>query len=71
MKRYMIAKGTDPNRIDTIGFGERLILNRCVDGVNCREIEHSINRRAELKVEFGNSEQNSASNLSVEHSNAQ
>jgi len=61
VKRYMIAKGIDPLRIDTRGFGELLIINRCVDGVNCQEIEHSINRRAELKVEFGSTDQSSAS----------
>ena len=61
VKRYMIAKEIDPSRIDTRGFGELLIINRCVDGVNCQEIEHSINRRAELKVEFGNAAQSSAS----------
>jgi outer membrane protein OmpA-like peptidoglycan-associated protein/tetratricopeptide (TPR) repeat protein len=61
VKRYMIAKGIDPSRIDTRGFGELLIINRCVDGVNCQEIEHSINRRAELKVEFRSIDQSSAS----------
>jgi outer membrane protein OmpA-like peptidoglycan-associated protein/tetratricopeptide (TPR) repeat protein len=70
VKRYIIAKGIDASRIDTMGFGERLILNRCVDGVNCREIDHSINRRAELKVEFGSPEQSSASNLSLEYNKA-
>ena len=61
VKRYMIAKGIDPSRIDIRAFGELLIINRCVDGVNCQEIDHSINRRAELKIEFGSTDQSSAS----------
>lgn len=61
VKRYMINKGIAPSRIDTRGFGELLIINRCVDGVNCREIEHSINRRAELKIEFNGLDKRTAS----------
>lgn len=61
VRRYMIGKGIDPGRIDSRGFGELLIINRCVDGVDCREIEHSINRRAELKIELGQPEQNTSS----------
>jgi outer membrane protein OmpA-like peptidoglycan-associated protein/tetratricopeptide (TPR) repeat protein len=61
VRRYMISKGIDDSRIDSRGFGELLIINRCVDGVNCREIEHSINRRAELKIDFGEIEQDAAS----------
>jgi outer membrane protein OmpA-like peptidoglycan-associated protein len=65
VKRYMVRKGIDPSRINTHGFGELLIINRCVDGVNCKEIEHSVNRRAELKIEFDYPAKNTARNNNV------
>jgi outer membrane protein OmpA-like peptidoglycan-associated protein len=71
VKLHMVLKGIDGARVDTRGFGELLILNRCVDGVNCREIEHSINRRAELKIEFGNLEKDEASAWKVPGSSGQ
>ena len=51
---YFIKQGIDESRIIARGFGESLILNRCVDGVNCEEVEHSKNRRAEIKIEGSN-----------------
>jgi outer membrane protein OmpA-like peptidoglycan-associated protein len=49
--QYMMSKGVPRNRMDAKGFGEELVLNRCSDGVECTEEEHSKNRRAELKVQ--------------------
>ena len=60
-KNYLVSRGISSSRIKSNGFGELLILNRCVDGVNCKEIEHSENRRAELKIEYPDSEKNSMS----------
>ncbi|MEN8248465.1 MAG: OmpA family protein [Bacteroidota bacterium] len=51
IENYFLAKGIDKSRIVARGFGETLILNRCSDGVSCKEIEHSKNRRAEIKIE--------------------
>lgn len=48
---YIISKGINPKRISRSWFGEALILNRCSDGVECPEEEHSKNRRAEIKVQ--------------------
>jgi outer membrane protein OmpA-like peptidoglycan-associated protein/tetratricopeptide (TPR) repeat protein len=48
---YFIAQGIPETRITARGFGETLLLNRCTDGVDCEEIEHSKNRRAEIKIE--------------------
>ncbi|MCZ6898676.1 MAG: OmpA family protein, partial [Bacteroidetes bacterium] len=48
---YLVERGISRNQIIARGFGEGLIINRCVDGVNCREEDHSLNRRAEIKVE--------------------
>lgn len=54
VKDYFTSHGIDASRIIARGFGETLILNRCVDGVNCEEVEHSKNRRAEIKIEGSN-----------------
>jgi len=48
---YFISQGIAASRITARGFGETLLLNRCSDGVDCEEIEHSQNRRAEIKIE--------------------
>ncbi len=49
---YFTSVGVDAKRIVAMGFGETLLLNRCSDGVECNEEEHSLNRRAELKVQM-------------------
>lgn len=38
------------DRVISRGYGEQVILNKCSDGVDCTEAEHSINRRTELKI---------------------
>lgn len=48
---YFVSRGVSPQKIIARGFGEGLIINRCSDGVNCREEDHSKNRRAEILVE--------------------
>jgi len=50
-KKYILQRGIASGRITARGFGEELILNRCSDGVECSEEEHSKNRRVELKVQ--------------------
>lgn len=50
--QYLISKGISRKRITARGFGEKLLLNRCSDTVNCEEIDHSLNRRAEIKVQI-------------------
>jgi len=47
---YLVDAGIDANRLETEGNGETQILNRCVDGTNCTEAEHAINRRTMIKV---------------------
>ncbi|MFM9075872.1 MAG: OmpA family protein [Bacteroidota bacterium] len=49
--KYFVKQGIDAKRITYQGFGEKLVLNRCSDGVKCPENEHSVNRRAEIKVQ--------------------
>jgi outer membrane protein OmpA-like peptidoglycan-associated protein len=50
--RYMTSRGIAPARIEAVGFGEELILNRCSDGVECTDEEHAKNRRAEIKIQL-------------------
>ena len=47
---YLKDKGIDESRIEWYGFGEQLLLNKCSDGAECPEDDHSKNRRAELKI---------------------
>lgn len=51
IRTYFESQGIKHARIEAIGFGEQLLLNRCSDGVECTEEEHSKNRRAEIKVQ--------------------
>ena len=50
---YLVKNGISKQRIEAVGFGEELILNRCSDGVECPEDDHSKNRRAEIKIQKG------------------
>lgn len=48
---YIIAKGIDPNRIESaIGYGEARLINRCNGTVRCTEVEHLLNRRSEFII---------------------
>ncbi|MEP1033533.1 OmpA family protein [Ekhidna sp.] len=49
--RYFTSRGIPKWRIQGIAFGEELLLNKCSNGVECEEDDHSKNRRAELKVQ--------------------
>lgn len=49
--QYMVSKGVKRSKIIARGFGEAFIINRCTDGANCEEEDHSKNRRTELTVE--------------------
>jgi outer membrane protein OmpA-like peptidoglycan-associated protein/tetratricopeptide (TPR) repeat protein len=47
---YIVKQGISADRIYGKGYGETRILNRCKDGVKCKEEEHAQNRRTEFKV---------------------
>ena len=47
---YLMSKGISRDRLIARGAGETELLNRCADGVDCAESEHTINRRTEFKV---------------------
>lgn len=45
---YLISKGVDATRIQSKGYGEDKLINQCVNGVNCDESSHQLNRRTEF-----------------------
>jgi outer membrane protein OmpA-like peptidoglycan-associated protein len=47
---YFVSKGIDRLRITAMGYGEKKLLNKCINGTACSEEEHSKNRRLEFKV---------------------
>ncbi|NND77807.1 MAG: OmpA family protein [Flavobacteriales bacterium] len=47
---YIIRKGIDGDRIKSQGFGEKVLLNGCSNGVKCSEKEHQENRRTEFEI---------------------
>ncbi|MDX2190728.1 MAG: OmpA family protein [Bacteroidota bacterium] len=47
---YIISRGITDNRIIAKGYGETKPLNKCKNGVKCKEPEFAINRRTEGKV---------------------
>lgn len=49
--KYFVSQGISRKRITSRGFGEALLLNRCTDEATCEEVEHTPNRRAEIKVQ--------------------
>jgi len=48
--RWLRQKGISPTRMQSVGYGESQILNRCKDGVRCSDEEHRFNRRTEFKI---------------------
>lgn len=52
-KAWMVAKGIAADRIVAVGYGEKFILNRCKNGVDCPDEEHRFNRRTEFKILSG------------------
>lgn len=47
---YLVKRGIDKSRLKAVGYGETRLLNKCADGVDCTEDEHSKNRRTEFKI---------------------
>lgn len=51
IKNYLIHNGIPKSRILSIrGYGESQPVNGCVDGVECSEAEHQLNRRVQFDV---------------------
>lgn len=52
-KAWLMAKGINKDRIKPVGYGEKVILNRCLNNVKCTDAEHRSNRRTEFKIIAG------------------
>lgn len=42
--------GIDASRLTGKGYGERELVNKCSDGVDCTETEHQLNRRSDFII---------------------
>ncbi|MFK7755766.1 MAG: OmpA family protein [Flavobacteriales bacterium] len=47
---FLKTLGVPENQMTGYGVGEKDLLNGCVDGVNCTEKEHALNRRTEIRI---------------------
>lgn len=47
---WLISNGINRNRLTWKGYGETQLVNGCVDGVDCSEAEHQMNRRSEFII---------------------
>ncbi len=45
---YLKAQGIDESRIRSQGYGEEKLINQCVNGVECMDEAHQMNRRTEF-----------------------
>lgn len=52
-KNWIVSHGIKENRIDAVGYGENVILNHCINGIDCTDDEHRFNRRTEFKITAG------------------
>lgn len=52
-KEWLVQNGVKAPRIKAVGYGETVILNKCVNGVECTDEEHRFNRRTEFKIISG------------------
>ncbi len=52
-KNWLVAKGIKEGRIEAVGYGESQILNHCINGIDCTDAEHRVNRRTEFKIIAG------------------
>ena len=50
IRSYLLSNAITVDRFISIGMGESKIRNRCKDGVECDEEEHSYNNRVEVKI---------------------
>ena len=45
---YLTSQGISVKRIKSVGYGEEKLKNQCIDGVECDESAHQMNRRTEF-----------------------
>jgi outer membrane protein OmpA-like peptidoglycan-associated protein len=49
---YLIKNGIPESKIKYQGFGENNLVSKCGDGIKCKDIEHSKNRRIEFIIAY-------------------
>ncbi|NLP58379.1 OmpA family protein [Lutibacter sp. B1] len=47
---YMFERGISRDRLTGKGYGEKMLTNKCANGVKCTEEEHQMNRRTEFVI---------------------
>lgn len=47
---WIAAQGIDISRVTYKGYGETQLINKCINGAKCSDIEHEENRRSEFIV---------------------
>ncbi|WP_255535214.1 OmpA family protein [Cellulophaga sp. E16_2] len=47
---YIVSMGISEDRITATGYGETLLVNKCINDAPCSEAEHALNRRSEFIV---------------------
>ncbi len=52
-KNWLVSHGVSEKRIEAVGYGETQILNHCINGIDCTDEEHRVNRRTEFKIIAG------------------
>lgn len=50
VKSYLVSKGIQGNRLEAVGYGDTMIRNECITGVDCSDEKHKVNRRTEFKI---------------------
>jgi outer membrane protein OmpA-like peptidoglycan-associated protein len=48
---YLVTKGIAADRLSAKWYGKNNLVNNCIDGTNCTEAEHQLNRRTEFSVQ--------------------
>jgi outer membrane protein OmpA-like peptidoglycan-associated protein len=49
-KDWLIKNGISADRLTSEGLGEKELVNKCADDVQCTEAEHQLNRRSEFII---------------------
>lgn len=44
--QWLLGKGVGKNRLTSKGYGESKLINKCLNGAECTEDEHQLNRRS-------------------------
>ena len=47
---YMVTSGIAKNRLIGNGYGETRLINQCINGAKCSNVEHELNRRSEFII---------------------